>query len=119
MGSASATLAITIFLIVLDLSIRVGAVIVIPRNRKPTSATAWLLLVLFLPYVGLILFLLIGSPNLPLKRRERQKEIDRIILETTEGVDRVNKTPNWPPWLESVVELNRTLGSMPLVGGNS
>src|SRR3954466_7925229 len=119
MNTASATLAVTIVLIVIDLIIRIGAVIVIPRGRKPSSATAWLLLVLFLPYVGLILFLLIGSPHLPEKRRERQKEIDRIIVETTEGVDRVNKTPNWPPWLESVVELNRTLGSMPLVGGNS
>ncbi|WP_210508448.1 cardiolipin synthase [Naasia sp. SYSU D00057] len=119
MNTASATLAVTIFLIVVDLIIRIGAVIIIPRNRKPTSATAWLLLVLFLPYVGLILFLLIGSPHLPQKRRERQKEIDRIIRGTTEGMDRVNKTPTWPPWLESVAELNRTLGSMPLVGGNS
>ncbi|WP_210480214.1 cardiolipin synthase [Naasia sp. SYSU D00948] len=119
MDSASATLAVTVFLIVLDLTIRIGAVIVIPRNRKPTSATAWLLLVLFLPYVGLILFLLIGSPKLPKRRRERQREIDRFIVETTEGMDRVNTTPGWPSWLESVVELNRRLGSMPMVGGNS
>jgi cardiolipin synthase len=118
MDAASATLAIAILLIVLDLSIRVGAVILIPRNRKPTSATAWLLLVLFLPYVGLLLFLLIGSPRLPRQRRERQAEINQIILDTTEGMDRVNTTA-WPSWLESVVELNRTLGSMPLVGGNT
>jgi len=119
MDSASATLAVTVVLIVLDLSIRIGAVIVIPRNRNPTSATAWLLLVLFLPYVGLLLFLLIGSPKLPKLRRERQREIDQFIRDTTEGVDRVNRTPTWPGWLESVVELNRTLGAMPLVGGNS
>src|SRR3712207_3151024 len=119
MDSASATLAVTVFLIVVDLVIRIGAAIVIPRNRKPTSATAWLLLVLFLPYVGLILFLLIGSPKLPRVRRERQREIDRFIRETTEGTDRVNRTQSWPGWLESVVELNRNLGAMPLVGGNS
>ncbi|BDZ45610.1 cardiolipin synthase [Naasia aerilata] len=119
MDVASATLAIAILLIILDLSIRVGAVILIPRNRKPTSATAWLLLVLFLPYVGLLLYLLIGSPRLPKRRRERQKDIDEIIRDTTEGMDRVNRTASWPTWLESVVELNRTLGSMPLVGGNS
>lgn len=119
MDSASATLAIAILLIVVDISIRIGAVILIPRNRKPTSATAWLLLVFFLPYIGVLLYLLIGSPQLPKRRRERQQKINQFILETTEGMDRVKRTPTWPSWLESVVELNRKLGSMPLVGGNS
>ena len=40
------------------------------------------------------------------------------ILETTEGFDRVRHDPPWPSWLEPVVELNRKLGAMPLVGGN-
>jgi cardiolipin synthase len=112
-------LTIPILLIVIDVIIRIGAVIIIPRNRKPTSATAWLLLILFLPYVGLILFLLIGSPHLPKKRRDRQQEIDRILVEATRKVDRVNRTATWPTWLESVVELNRKLGSLPMVGGNT
>ena len=118
MDSASMTLAITIFLIVVDVIIRIGAIIIVPRKRRPTSAAAWILLILFLPYVGLALFLLIGSPRLPQGRREKQKEINQFILDTTEGMDRVNRTAAWPGWLESVVELNRTLGSMPLVGGN-
>jgi cardiolipin synthase len=119
MNPAGIPLAVPIALIVLDVLIRIGAVIVIPRNRRPTSATAWLLLVFFLPYVGLLLFLLIGSPRLPRGRRERQAEINQFILDTTEGMDKVNTTAAWPSWLESVVELNRKLGSMPLVGGNS
>lgn len=112
------TLALGIFLLVLDFAIRIGAIIVIPRNRKPGSATAWLLLVFFLPYVGLFLFLLIGSPHLPKRRREKQREINTFILDTTEGMDRVAHDPERPQWLQSVVELNRTLGAMPLVGGN-
>ena len=32
----------------------------VPRNRKPSSATAWLLLMFVIPLVGLIIFLLIG-----------------------------------------------------------
>ncbi|HEY8590458.1 MAG TPA: phospholipase D-like domain-containing protein, partial [Naasia sp.] len=118
MDTASATLAIAIFLITVDLLIRIGALIIIPRGRKPASATAWLLLVMFLPYIGLLLYLLIGSPRLPKKRRQRQQQIDRFIRETTEGMDLVNRTDSWPPWLESVVELNRKLGAIPLVGGN-
>ncbi|MCU1438209.1 MAG: putative phospholipase, cardiolipin synthetase [Naasia sp.] len=118
MDTASATLAVTILLLVADLLIRIGALIIIPRSRKPSSATAWLLLVMFVPYIGVLLYLLIGSPRLPKRRRERQQQIDRIIRDTTEGVDLVNRTDEWPDWLESVVELNRNLGAIPLVGGN-
>ncbi len=45
--------------------------------------------------------------------------MSEIIRDTTEGFDRVKRDQPWPPWLEPIVELNRTLGSMPLVGGNS
>jgi len=118
MDSASVTLALTVTFFVVDFVIRIGAIIVIPRNRKPGSATAWLLLVMFVPYVGAILYLLIGSPHLPRERREKQREINTFILDTTEGMDRVTHDPERPTWLNSVVELNRTLGAMPLVGGN-
>jgi cardiolipin synthase len=118
MDSASITLAFTITALVVDFAIRIAAIIVIPRNRKPGSATAWLLLVFFLPYVGILLFALIGSPRLPKVRREKQREINTFILDTTEGMDRVIRDGARPGWLESIVELNRTLGAMPLVGGN-
>lgn len=108
-----------IALLVVDVLIRVVAVIVVPRNRRPQTAAAWLLAIFFLPYLGAILFLLIGSNYLPKRRRDKQHEINEYILETTEGFDRVTRDHPWPPWLEPVVELNRSLGSMPLVGGNS
>ncbi|MDI1335953.1 MAG: phospholipase D-like domain-containing protein, partial [Lacunisphaera sp.] len=96
-----------------------SAVIYVPRNRRPQTALAWLLAIFFIPYVGILLFLLVGSAKLPRKRRRRQRQINEYILDTTEGFDQVKRDPPWPSWLESVVELNRTLGSMPLVGGNS
>jgi len=34
-------------------------------------------------------------------------------------MDEVVRDVDFPPWLDSMVELNRTLGSMPLVGGNT
>lgn len=105
--------------VLLDLAIRVTAIIIVPRNRRPTSAMAWLLAIFFIPYVGVLLFLLIGSPRLGRGRRRRQSDINTFIVETTEGIERVTRTEEWPPWLDSVVELNRTLGSMPMVGGNT
>ena len=111
-------LAIGVLLVVVDFIVRVFAVIFVPRNRRPQTATAWLLAIFFLPYLGIILFWLIGSRHLPKKRRAKQREINQYILETTEGMDLVRRDHTWPAWLEPIVALNRNLGAMPLVGGN-
>lgn len=110
---------IAVAAVLLDLAIRVTAIIIVPRNRRPTSAMAWLLAIFFIPYVGVLLFLLIGSPRLGRGRRRRQSEINKFIIESTEGMDQIAKVDAWPPWLESVVTLNRNLGSMPMIGGNT
>lgn len=104
--------------LLVDFIIRVLAIIIVPRNRKPTSATAWLLAIFLIPYIGILFFLLIGSYKLPKRRRQKQEEINRFIIDSTEGIERVRRDHPWPPWLEGVVELNRNLGAMPLVGGN-
>lgn len=113
------TLVILGALLAFDLVVRVVAIIVVPRNRRPQTAAAWLLAIFFLPYLGFFLFLLLGSAKLPRGRRRKQREINEYILATTEGIEKVTREPPWPTWLEPIVELNRTLGSMPLVGGNS
>jgi cardiolipin synthase len=103
---------------VIDFAIRVIAIIVVPRNRKPAAAMGWLLAIFFIPYLGVLAFVLIGSYKLPKKRRDKQQAINTFILETNEEIERVQKGDHWPEWLESVTELNRNLGAMPLVGGN-
>ncbi|MDQ1575993.1 MAG: cardiolipin synthase [Microbacteriaceae bacterium] len=119
MDAGALTLFIAAPLLLIDFVIRVIAIIVVPRNRRPTSAMAWLLAIFFIPYLGVLTFLLIGSYKLPKRRREKQAEINRFIIESTEGIERVSREHPWPPWLESVVQLNRNLGAMPLVGGNT
>ncbi|WP_210413914.1 cardiolipin synthase [Protaetiibacter larvae] len=106
-------------LLVIDLAVRITALIVVPRNRRPQTAMAWLLAIFFIPYLGVLLFLVFGSARLPRGRRRKQRQVNEYILETTEGIELVQKDPSWPSWLEPLVELNRTLGAMPLVGGNS
>jgi Phosphatidylserine/phosphatidylglycerophosphate/cardiolipin synthases and related enzymes len=119
MDGITATEVIVAALLVIDFIIRIVAIIVVPRNRRPSSATAWLLAIYFIPYFGVLFFLLIGSYKLPKRRREKQEEINSFIRDSTEGMERVSREHPWPPWLESVVELNRNLGAMPLVGGNT
>ncbi|MEH6781986.1 MAG: cardiolipin synthase [Rhodoglobus sp.] len=113
------TAILAVVLVILDFTIRVLSIIYVPRNRRPQTAMAWLLAIFFIPYVGVLLFLLLGSRKLPKGRRDKQLEINKFILDTTEGMDLVSRDQPWPPWLQPVVELNRTLGAMPLVGGNS
>lgn len=105
--------------VLIDFVIRVVAIIVVPRNRRPTSGMAWLLTIFFLPYIGALLFVLLGSRTLPKKRLAMQDEINKFIIESTDGMELVRRDHPWPPWLESVVELNRNLGAMPLVGDNT
>ncbi len=112
-------LIVSVLVLATLVTIALVSLVIVPRNRRPQSALAWLLLIYILPLIGFLLFLMLGSRRLPKRRREQQAEINTYILETTEGMDRVAKDSPWPPWLEPIVELNRNLGAMPLVGGNT
>jgi len=105
-------------LIALDLSIRIVAIIVVPRNRRPTSGMAWLLAIFFVPYVGILLFWLIGNPKLPRKRRKIQDEINEFVRLVSVQMPVQQLQPDAPEWFDSLVRLNSTLGSLPLLGGN-
>ena len=106
------------FLVALDIVIRVTAIIVIPRNRRPTAAMAWLLAVFFIPFVGVFLFLLIGNPRLPRARRRKQDQINAYIAETSEHLHFGTLRPHAPAWFGPIVQMNQRLGALPLSGDN-
>lgn len=103
----------------IDLAIRIAAIIIIPRNRKPSAAMAWLLAIFLIPFAGIIFFLLLGSSRLPKRRRAKQVQINRLIAEGMGDMDLVSDSAEWPAWFASVVALNTSLGAVPLVGGNT
>lgn len=109
---------IAAFLLVLDVIIRVTAIIVIPRNRRPTAAMAWLLAVFFIPFVGVFLFLVIGNPRLPRARRRKQDQINEYIAETSDHLHFGTLRPNAPAWFGPIVQMNQKLGALPLSGDN-
>ena len=110
-------LVITLF--VVDLVVRIAAIIIEPRNRRPTAAMAWLLAIYFIPFVGVFLFLLIGNPRLPRKRRRKQAAINEYIHDTSASLEFGTLRPNAPQWFRSLVSLNRNLGAMPIAGDNA
>tara|TARA_R110002020_G_scaffold143653_17_gene316078 strand:+ start:485 stop:1951 length:1467 start_codon:yes stop_codon:yes gene_type:complete len=105
--------------LIFDLTIRIWAIIVIPRNRRPTAATAWLLAIYFIPFIGLLLFFLIGNPRLPRVRRRKQRQINEYIHDATENLEFGSLRPDAPAWFTSLVTMNRNLGAMPLAGDNT
>ncbi|MDJ1113848.1 cardiolipin synthase [Microbacterium dauci] len=107
-----------ILVLVVDIIVRVVAVIVVPRNRRPTAAMAWLLAIYFIPFVGIFLFLLIGNPRLPRKRRKQQEAINNALREATDSITFGTLRPGAPTWFTQLVQLNRTLGAMPIAGDN-
>ena len=108
-----------VLVFIVDIVIRVTAIIIVPRNRRPTAAMAWLLAIYFIPIVGVFLFLLIGNPRLPRKRRRKQERINDYIHDTSASLDFGTLRPHAPQWFTSLVTLNRNLGAMPLAGDNA
>jgi len=108
-----------VLVFIVDIVIRVTAIIVVPRNRRPTAAMAWLLAIYFIPIIGVFLFLLIGNPRLPRKRRRKQERINDYIHDTSASLDFGTLRPHAPSWFTSLVTLNRNLGAMPLAGDNA
>ena len=86
---------------VVDFAIRVLALGIIPGNRRPTTAMAWLLGIFFVPSVGLVLFLLFGNFRLSRRRRAQQHAVNQRVRAGTSELAALRAcTPGrngWPP----------------------
>ena len=102
----------------IDLGIRVVALGTVPKNRRPSSGTAWLLLIFITPILGTLFFLMLGRTRIGRKRYERQRADNQRVLEAAPSLPETPMPANFPVYLHSVVELNNNLGSLPPLGGN-
>ena len=94
--------------------------VVVTRRRPPSSAMAWLLVIFFLPWVGLGLYLLIGEHRLPRRRTRRHARLLRELTAVgrgSEGHPSIVR-PELGPDAMAAVTLAERLGSMPILGGN-
>ncbi|HEX7607630.1 MAG TPA: phospholipase D-like domain-containing protein [Usitatibacter sp.] len=60
-------------------ALRIAALVLVPQRRTAASARAWLLLILFWPWPGLVIYLLIGRAYLPRRRLALEKKIEETI----------------------------------------
>src|SRR5262249_35153034 len=101
-------------------SIRLAMLVVVPFRRTPAAAKGWLLLIFFEPWIGLVLYLLIGRAKLPRWQREQLAKLPQAMAHV---VARLTNHPNvFPPEvgpaLDQAVTLAENLGQSPILGGN-
>ena len=108
LGPMSWPTLLGVLLYLVDLTIKIVALGVIPRNRRPSTGMAWLLLILTIPLLGFVIFLLLGSTRLKGKRHEQQRQVNELVAQRTTdflpatslahlpGVRRVGQRPQPP-----------------------
>ncbi|HQR51879.1 MAG TPA: cardiolipin synthase [Burkholderiales bacterium] len=99
--------------------IRVVMLFYVPQRRPPASARAWLLLIFFLPWVGLVLYGLIGRVFLPQSRIEMQAKVFEA-LKALGARGRVGAPPRppLPPEFAPALDLAEALSEFSVRGGN-
>ena len=108
---------LTTLWVVVDYSIKVVALGTVPENRRPSSSTAWLLLIFLLPLVGLPLYVFLGSPWVHGKRWQQQVTVNEATLSLTRAMHIAPEGANPSAHLESVLRMNRSLTGLPCVTG--
>ncbi len=102
-----------------NIALCVAALGVIPGNRKPSTGMAWLILVLAVPFLGFVAFMMFGSTRVGEKRRSKQRDVNAAIMARTAEYAELEETEPGLAYVASVASLNRRLGALPAVAGNS
>ncbi len=108
-------------LIVSDWAIRLVMLPIVPTRRSPEAAKGWLLFIFFVPWVGLLLYLLIGRPRLPrwrIERRGRYIDLIESVRLRMEALP-LPAAPPVDPQYQPSVRLATDLGMLDNLGGNA
>ncbi len=110
---------------VIDWLVRIAALFIVPRNRKPTAGISWLLTIFLLPVPGIILFFILSSPKLPPIRRKAQQVIDQYVVQILEAAKlqfprhRAVLDAKVDSLHQPIADLAQNLTGLPVVGGVS
>src|SRR6187200_605302 len=99
--------------------IRIAMLVYVPQRRTPASARAWLLLIFFLPWPGLVLYALIGRAYLPRRRLAQQIRLAELMQSMPKLLGHATAHAAWHPEISEAARLASKLGSFEPVGGNT
>ena len=108
-------------LVVSDWAIRLVMLPIVPTRRSPEAAKGWLLFIFFVPWVGLLLYVLIGRPRLPRWRRERRGQYIDLIEPVRRKMEALPllAAPEVDPQYRPSVQLATDLTMLHNLGGNT
>lgn len=109
-------------LYIAELLLRLGLSLRVIMRRLPTGVTAsWLILILFIPYVGAALYLLVGESRIGRMRAKRERAIHPVYVQYLSRLR--ERTDEIPQMLSHVdARLSREVESatgQPTMGGNT
>lgn len=108
-----------IWLLALDWAIRLAALLWIPSRTSPAAARSWMLLVCFVPLLGLPLYLLFGHPWLSRERVRRQALASQVIREEQAPLRDLRWTPQGHGADSEMAPLLERLGDFMPTHGNA
>lgn len=107
-----------------EILVIVAVIAVLRRPREPRAMLAWVLALLFVPVVGLLLFILIGEPRVRRTRRRRRRRRVRIrqVMRNLKAEDKVGTggkvAYNPDRTIASFMKLATRIGGLPPLRGN-
>lgn len=101
----------------IELIVKIAAVGIVPEKRQPSSSTAWLLLILVLPLLGLPLYFMLGSAFVRGRRHQIQASANQLFSESTGAWPSLPRGVEIDPSLRTIVEMNRRLTHLPASTG--
>ncbi len=107
--------------LLLEWSVRAIMLVVVTQRQRPRNALAWLVAIFFVPWVGVLLYLLIGENRLPARRSQQRLVVEerlRSLGERFQGHPHVVH-PELEGTAMTVVTLAERLGSLPILGKNN
>ena len=98
----SQSVLISWLLVVAHVLIVLVAAVLISANRKPSTAIAWIIAIIFIPVLGITFFLLTGSANCRVRAGissvKCAKRSWRVPTAWTDSVIASNGPTGWPRW---------------------
>jgi cardiolipin synthase len=100
--------------------IRLVMLFYVPQRRSAAAARAWLLLIFFLPWVGLVLYLVFGRAYLPRQRIAMEITVSRLVRELQPRIlgQSLTDSPDLPATFSQAVSLAHTLADFGICRGN-
>jgi cardiolipin synthase len=99
--------------------VRLVMLFYVPQRRDPAAARAWLLLIFFLPWVGVVLYAIVGRAYLPRARLEMQLTVSKLIRQLQPRIlGHALAEPGLPAQYQPAVKLTQALGDFAACRGN-